>query len=392
MTLVLSHDDVLLYQADAQDLPLVDECVDCVVTSPPYWGLRDYGLGDAGIGLEPTPELYVEHLVEAFREVRRVLKPWGTVWLNLGDCYAASPKGSLAGQDKSGLTSTQTQEHSPVGGVDKRRGSGLKQKDLVMVPARVALALQQPHLQCKGCGNVSHQSVWGKFPNGRLICPRCERASGHEIDTPGWWLRSDIVWSKPNPMPEPVRDRPTNSHEHVFLLAKAQRYYFDAEAIREPLAHDGATSRVASLAGRNKHTVWTIATSPYSEAHFATFPELLVEPCILAGTSERGVCPTCGRPWERVVERTTMEIDRTHTRTSGTMTKPPTSTTTGWRPTCEHEADPIPATVLDPFVGAGTTCAVAHRLGRESIGVDLNAGYLALALKYVQTGKRGRWK
>ena len=423
---------VQLYQADARDLPLEDASVHCAVTSPPYWGLRDYGLessvwggdpdhgheredaswqrrsndakpgpkqstnqGSVGrdvpvqgafcecgawlgtLGLEPTPDLYVQHIVEVFREVRRVLRDDGTLWLNLGDSRVVTPKGNLNGQDKSGLTSTLTQENSPAQGVNKL-ASGLKPKNLVGIPWRVAFALQAD----------------------------------------GWYLRCDIIWSKPNPMPESVQDRPTKAHEYVFLLTKKPRYYYDHEAIKEPVTgnshprgngvnpkggHNKLDGRYrpkqneswsAATSGlvenRNRRDVWTIPTQPYPEAHFATFPEALTEPCILAGTSERGVCAVCGAPWERVVERKPMRINRSNahppelrTRTSGTMTEPPTSKTNGWHPTCDHDAETVPATVLDPFVGSGTTAAVAQRLGRRAIGVDLSAEYLELAQQRV---------
>ena len=259
---------------------LPDACVQCVVTSPPYWGLRDYGV-KGQIGLEPTPEEHVEKMVEVFREVRRVLRDDGTLWLNLGDSYNGSwgaggdyaPGGLRAGQPK----------------YPGRRISALKPKDLVGMPWRIAFALQED----------------------------------------GWYLRSDIIWSKPNPMPESVTDRPTKSHEYVFLLSKRPRYFYDADAIREahkePNRGNGERDRVNyntggiigrgrvgeyeegvrlyNPAGRNRRTVWEIPTQPMPEAHFATFPEALVEPCIKAGTSARGACPKCGAPWRRVVER-----------------------------------------------------------------------------------------
>jgi hypothetical protein len=210
-------------------------------------------------------------------------------------------------------------------------------------------------------------------------------------------------------MPESVTDRCTTAHEHVFLLAKSERYYYDAEAIREPadwarwgeqtigkpyrgikpIDMDSLDERRSN--GRNKRTVWEIATEPYPDAHFATFPQALVEPCVLAGTSERGVCAECGAPWSRVVERSPMEIDRTNnhppelrTRTSGTMTKPPESKTTGWRPTCSCNADTVPATVCDIFAGSGTVGVVAQKLGRCAVLIDASADYLALARRRIE--------
>ena len=262
---------------------LEPESVQCVVTSPPYWGLRDYGF-EGQLGLEETPEKYVENMVEVFREVKRVLRKDGTLWLNLGDGYL--------------------------------------QKELVGIPWRVALALQGD----------------------------------------GWHLRNDIIWSKPNPMPEPVKDRLTKSHEYIFLLTKSKTYYYDHEAIKEPYSessiqrinqatfdkqtggdkdygkvsvHSKNTNSIRGTlekfkenlgSGRNRRTVWEIVTRSYPGAHFATFPEEIPELCIKAGTKPGDV-------------------------------------------------------VLDPFVGSGTTCAVASRLGRESIGIELNEEYLKLALK-----------
>lgn len=321
---------IQLYQADARSLPIPDNSVDCVVTSPPYWGLRDYGLGDQGIGLEPTPEEYCASMVNVFRDIRRVLKPTGTVWMNLGDSYTGS-----------GVH---------PGGGDIQKGKNLKPKDLVGIPWRVAFALQAD----------------------------------------GWYLRSDIIWSKPNPMPESVTDRPTKAHEYIFLLTKSPKYYYDADAIRTK-GMDG---------DRNKRSVWEIATQPYPEAHFATYPEKLVEPCILAGTSEKGVCAECGKPWEREVELTeeyasllasgkawqTTSPLRTSTNNIKRPPKqhpqnvPPKHNTIGWQPTCECNAGVIPGTVLDPFAGSATTLAVAQRLGRKGIGIELNSEYIELAI------------
>ena len=305
---------VQLYQADARSLPLANESVHCVVTSPPYWGLRDYGL-DGGIGLEPTLELYVEHMVEVFREVWRVLRQDGTLWLNLGDAYSGS-WGNYGGQgDGQRAKATERFDRPPYADNGRRppqsyNNNGLKPKDLIGLPWRVAFALQAD----------------------------------------GWWLRSDIVWHKLNPMPESVTDRPTRAHEYVFLLTKSGRYFFDADAIREPAASatlndsrvngQGFVASVTNLdnphyaqaskpdkqrghgrrhagfndcwdampkaeqqaMGTNKRTVWRISTQGFPGAHFATFPEKLVEPCILAGTSEKGVCGLTGDPWERVTE------------------------------------------------------------------------------------------
>lgn len=440
---------VLLLNAHALRIPLPNESVHCVVTSPPYWGLRDYGLpplvwegaadcdhawgdelvtqqrGSVGdhstldgglqaggvgrlqaaqqgqfclrcgawrgcLGLEPTPELYVAHLVQIFREVRRVLRTDGTLWLNLGDSYQASKgysgHGGMEFQQRraeNGLSFSSPAAH--VGGSGRIRPQDrphpvLKPKDLVGIPWRVAFALQAD----------------------------------------GWWLRSDIIWHKPNCMPESVTDRPTKAHEYLFLLAKGERYFYDAEAISEQgigqmgraagFSRDGLSatyiipgqqaaqhrvdrSNAVCTTRRNRRSVWTIPTAPYSGAHFATFPPALVEPCIWAGTSERGVCPTCGAPWERVVGREfvpqgDVSLERGVRGVHGQKQQPFDSwdgyprgttrtTTMGWQPTCNCDiGDPVPATVLDPFVGSGTTLLVARALGRCGVGLDLSLDYL----------------
>jgi len=294
---------------------LPDASVYCCVTSPPYWGLRDYG-HEGQIGLESTPDAYVARMVEVFREVRRVLRDDGTCWVNLGDSY-------------NGIGGPGKQDGGPIGptaavaivGTKGRHIVGLKAKDLVGIPWRVAFALQAD----------------------------------------GWWLRQDIIWHKPNPMPESVRDRCTKAHEYVFLLTKSDRYYYDAYAVSEAVAcvrgpgnkrplkgveEDGEKHRTrAGLhkaaerwreegppESRNRRSVWTITTKPYSGAHFAVMPADLVEPCIKAG------CPEGG-------------------------------------------------TVLDPFAGSGTTLAVAAELGRNAIGCELNPDYIALAERRIKDAR-----
>jgi len=299
------HLTVLLGDCRSVLAGLPAESVHTVVTSPPYWGLRDYGVSDQ-LGLEPTPEAYVADMVAVFREVRRVLRADGTLWLNLGDSYA----GSMTGADRPPEPGHSREDNGRVktgqeGKHQRPQATGLKPKDLVGIPWRVAFALQAD----------------------------------------GWYLRSDIVWSKPNPMPESVTDRPTKAHEYVFLLSKSARYYYDADAVREASTDyeprtigrernvggrtDGYTRPIGNVAtpagGRNLRSVWHIATEPYPGAHFATFPQKLVEPCVKAGCPEGGV-------------------------------------------------------VLDPFAGSGTTGLVANRLGRRAILIDLSADYLDQAL------------
>jgi DNA modification methylase len=523
--------DFTLICADVLDglRTLEDGSVHCVVTSPPYWGLRDYGTGawdggdpncdhdaevrsraerhvgstsfsatsegqimaakaihsrngcpscgaakvDQQLGLEPTPEAYVARMVEVFREVRRVLRADGTCWINLGDSYNSRLDGSHGGWNGS---SPEPQRTKNEGAKVQISAPGLKPKDLVGIPWRVAFALQAD----------------------------------------GWYLRSDIIWSKPNPMPESVTDRPTKAHEYVFLLSKSPRYFFDQEAVREPhvrlwdpakngkgvnfrgvldkrndpVTQEGHYGAIAAPnpAGRNVRSVWEIATQPYPEAHFATYPEELVRRCILAGTSERGCCPECGAPWKRettptdeyakqstrpgihtldrealrlyLIDRrealgiSRAELDRRmgvngasawwegrnylgrfeqqvpswdlyerlktvlalddryddairrvdqdsafrfaagrigEAGPSGASAVPvrerrivPERVTLGWHPGCDHDADPIPCTVLDPFLGSGTTAFVARNHGRRSIGIELSPQYADLAARRLQ--------
>ena len=311
--------DILVGDVFAKLAELPDESVHCVVTSPPYWGLRDYGVAGQ-LGLEPTLGEHLETMVKVFEEVRRVMRPDATLWLNYGDCYAASPSGQKTGIDGrirpgQGINAHTTfddrtftnKPFSTVQGV-------LKPKDLCMIPNRLAIALQEA----------------------------------------GWWVRSEIVWTKPNPMPESVTDRSTSSHEKIWLLSKAQRYHYDADAVRRPYVRDwtpesnnpgwlqgkakyvlggvhktgGFQKSSAEGKGANLRNVWNIATAPYAEAHFATFPPALAEQCIKAGCPENGI-------------------------------------------------------VLDCFGGAGTTGLVADRLGRNAILIELNPEYAELARKRI---------
>lgn len=323
------------YIGDCRDLlsQLPEACVQTCITSPPYWGLRDYGLAGQ-IGLEATPELYVAAIVDVFRGVRRVLRDDGTLWVNLGDSYAGSRSGPQG--DSGEMADREVTKHRAMQSMTKAKGVdpknprkgpswndapnrqsiiGIKHKDLVGIPWMVAFALRAD----------------------------------------GWYLRQDIIWAKPNPMPESVTDRCTKAHEYLFLLSKSASYFYDADAIREPLAQKTLTTfgsrrrskgtdargRVAAdnwtrdvperkpkldkngeHAGANKRSVWTVATQPYDGAHFATFPPKLIEPCVLAGSGPGDI-------------------------------------------------------VLDPFFGSGTTGEVAEKHGRRWIGFDL--GYADLA-------------
>lgn len=322
-----------------------DNFVQTVVTSPPYWGLRDYGV-EGQIGLEKTPEKYVAKIVAVFREVRRVLRIDGILWINLGDSFCSSGKGGYD-RDRPGVSKNRGNNASDFHSAPNRMDlPGIKNKDLVGIPWMVAFALRAD----------------------------------------GWYLRSDIIWAKKNCMPESVTDRPTRSHEYIFLLAKFPKYFYDSDAIKEPAIymeddrksratdnkkcaptlkhngirplykdaksydgkngdkqrghgrrHAGFNARWDAMdkkeqcgAMRNKRSVWSVATHPFAEAHFATFPEKLIEPCILAGCPEKGL-------------------------------------------------------VLDPFMGAGTTALVSSRLNRNFIGIELNPRYIEMAEKRIRS-------
>jgi DNA modification methylase len=603
-----------ILQSDVTNpLPLKDNSVQCVVTSPPYWGLRDYGTaswagGDAGcdhahflggngdaslkqvsnngtqkyqyrdtcrkcgatridrqLGLEATPELYVEHMVAVFREVKRVLRDDGVCFLNLGSSYAGSMKGwspngySYGGPKQrtnagsmglppafvGGRRPSRSLDDAPACGSDDKESesypaTGYACSDLcdecshvllnctssnghqqpeqsvspvsqtdrdnepldcepspaLLPPVSSQESTQQqslPPLQgecshCANCGvclnviasktrdaslcarkraypyeqdssldgaqdfvagqgnnrgtgatdgaSVSHTSGKASYSSSLVYLLKSLRhfkpkdlvnipffvAEALRLD--GWYLRSDIIWSKPNPMPESVTDRPTKAHEYIFLLAKSPNYYFDQDAVREQYEPASiARSKYAlqdirtgvvgqrweagprgvptrefpepNPAGRNIRTVWEIATQPYPEAHFAVFPEAIAERCIKAGTSEKGACSVCGAPWDRVTEST-----RTFQSGSGRSGNPingkqspvqgagygdvrlgPTieTKTLGWQPTCTHDAPITPCVVLDPFSGAGTTALVADKLGRFGIGLELKLDYCQMA-------------
>jgi DNA modification methylase len=417
--------------------------VHCVVTSPPYWGLRDYDIppnvwgGDMhckhqwasehieremrrGVnlaqsaactrggakkiakvgtqkidratcsvcgawhgcyGLEPTIEMYLEHTLEIFREIHRVLRDDGTLWLNIGDSYANGtndPKSSR-------------RDRAEVNVTGRRPPIGLKPKDLCGMPWRVAFALQAD----------------------------------------GWYLRRDIIWNKSNPMPESITDRPSTAHEYIFLLSKSIRYFYDAEAVREKgvwsskysgtmsdtgvgwdkagsvKSHDARETRVRVLASgaasRNLRSVWKMSTQPFSEAHFATFPIALPLKCIKAGTSLKGVCPKCGAPHARILQKKfygnrnpipgsngSLKVNQQKPEFKGdaNFAKYEGPITTGWKASCECNAgDPIPATVLDPFSGAASTGVACVRLDRNYIGLELNPEYIAMSERRLKHAK-----
>jgi DNA modification methylase len=438
----LDDGDVKLFHGDAAEVlaQLPAASVQTCVTSPPYWGLRDYGTGewaggsdecdhvraaaqtknlaasvhstrggakkvadtpdllfadvcgrcgarrvDAQLGLEPSPRLYVRRLVAVFREVRRVLRDDGTLWLNLGDSYTSGLEGgrndggrSIPRSGQGGKSGTKASVVPRDQRTKPKWQHGLKPKDLVGIPWRVAFALQED----------------------------------------GWYLRSDIIWSKPNPMPESVTDRPTKAHEYLFMLSKRPKYYWDADAIREPAepwnsangfnaegqARRNIEGRIGARVdqvqtGRNARSVWAIATQPTAEAHFATMPEELARRCILAGTSEAGECSVCAAPWMRQVERTRYEPpgaadgerfvdasrgDKTRKLSGAAYNAQVRVTGESWAASCACDAPTRPQTVLDPFAGSGTTALVARHHARHAIGIDLSAEYLAIAARRLQ--------
>lgn len=389
MSVYLDDGDVVLHHGDAAATlaTLPAESVDCVVTSPPYFGLRDYGY-DEQIGLEDTPAAFVARLTDVFREVRRVLAPHGTCWVNMGDSYAGSwgnqgrkaERGTRRPINGGMLTPVLDGRFPDKGSNTVKVTEGYKPKDLLGIPWRLAFALQDD----------------------------------------GWWLRSDVIWSKPNPMPESVTDRPTKAHEYLFLLTKAPRYYWDAEAVREttdpysvkvpdgwdtsegshgPIHRNGRekgqqTGDIRS--GRNVRSVWTFPTEPNPEAHFATFPRELVRRCLAAGCPER-VCAECGAPSTRIVERES-RYDHTTTRPTALADRNDlnggatghdirhgvlvSATTVGWTD-CGHGSY-RPGVVLDPFIGSGTTAVVARAAGLRCVGIDGSAEYLEIAARRTQ--------
>lgn len=329
---------------------LPSNSVHCMITSPPYWGLRDYGV-DGQIGLEETLQEFIARLVELFREARRVLRDDGTLWVNMGDSYAGTHNG-YSGDDRPSNSNGSISSNNAQRTVIQKNtiGDGLKPKDLMMQPARLAIALHDD----------------------------------------GWYLRSDIIWHKTNATPASYKDRPTKTHEYVYLFAKSQRYYYDWLAIAEPCKGE-------TIATKNKRTIWATATSRFTDSHFATFPEALIEPMVLAGCPSK-ICTNCGSPHIRVTEKEFMpqedvSLERGIKGAPGqkpqyetnqwdgvprgsTLTK-----TTGWQPTCDCNASSEPGIVLDMFMGSGTTAIVAKKNGRNFIGCDLNTDYVVMSDK-----------
>jgi len=361
---------------------LPDKSVYCCVTSPPYWGLRDYGV-DGQLGLEDTPELFIEKMVQVFREVKRVLKDDGTLWVNIGDSYCSTAPNSMGDpgfiKEAKLKTNNSRKMHRP------QTPLGMKPKDLVGMPWMLAFALRAD----------------------------------------GWYLRSDIIWHKKNPMPESVTDRPTKAHEYIFLLSKSPKYYYDFEAICEKAtggSHGNKTHKHTSeyLKGnnkfrtkanltsieptimKNKRSVWTVPTKGYSEAHFATFPEKLIIDCIKAGTPEF-VCSKCGAAREKILSKklvptskaakTCVIDDRdlnaddqdqgSNRQKDGHLGGHANKYTVEGYTDCGCGEKFVPGIVLDPFMGAATTALVARKLNRNYIGYELSKIYCNIAEKRI---------
>jgi DNA modification methylase len=384
--------DVLMLGCSATEIPMANASVQCIVTSPPYWALRKYA-GEQDVtwkdgekcpyGLEPNVEMYIRHSVQILRELRRVLRGDGVLFWNLGDSYAGSTTiGSGGGSKKQQSVRGAHFEND----VRREFGNGIKPKDLCLIPQRIAIAAQED----------------------------------------GWWIRSMIIWAKPNPMPESCTDRPTDAYEHIIMMTKSEQYFWDSFAVGEEAVPavrkvKGKVGSAAQAEGmgvkpsgngkegsvmvtgnlRNLRNVWNFATQPYSGAHFATFPEELPRRCILAASSEKGCCAKCGAPYERQLEDTpeykalkdknkdemggypsgALEAGRLFTNNTPGHVRD--QITTGWQKTCLCPGDEIkPCVILDPFGGSGTTGRVAIELNRRAVLVDITysgAGYKPLA-------------
>jgi len=382
---------------------LDDNSIDCVVSSPPYYGLRDYGV-NGQFGLEKTYQEYLANTIKVFETFKPKLKDTATIWWNVGDSYNTKPAGNKDLKKSSGLPNKKENLHKRKDNISKVLLKSLKEKDLLMIPNRVAIALQEA----------------------------------------GWYIRSEIIWHKPNPMPESVRDRPTSCHEKIWLITKNKKYYYDADAIKEPLASSsltrlnqdiknqkgsargnggrktngnmkavfskknikgnfskrGITRTTEGLnlktqlekinpLGKNKRNVWTITTKPFKEAHFATFPPDLIEPCIKGGCPEK-VCVKCGNPQIKEFYRKEKynpgygnqhTPKGTHKKIGGVYQKwleenPPEIRL---KASCDCNADFKSGVVLDPFAGAGTTGIVARSLNRTAILIELNPEYIEIS-------------
>tara|TARA_A100001515_G_scaffold98217_1_gene79128 strand:- start:8277 stop:9458 length:1182 start_codon:yes stop_codon:yes gene_type:complete len=373
-----------IYAGDCLDSlkQLEDQSINTCITSPPYFALRDYGV-EGQLGLEETPKEFVDNLVNVFKEVKRVLRDDGTVWLNIGDSYGAQNGKGFNTNANVGSTNRSTEMQKKYGDISShstiKERTGLPPKSLLGMPWRVAFAMQDD----------------------------------------GWILRQDIIWQKPNPMPESVKDRCTKAHEYIFLFSKSPKYYFDNEAIKEesvtvnskgergkPNSAKNVGKSVEGIDGfdvrggfknmgayekRNKRSVWTVNTKPFKEAHFATFPPDLIKPCVLAGCPEK-ICVECGKPYERVMQKPKqLEVERNKRsglddrKVGGVLDKynrenPPIDL--GPQKKCDCKTDETkPGTVLDPFAGSGTTAKVSDSHERDTVLCELSDDYIKIAVR-----------
>ena len=390
----------------------------CCITSPPYWGLRDYGI-EGQVGREDSVSTYVESLVNISLEVKRVLRDDGTYWLNIGDTYCGAGHTNKEVPDPKYAAREQEQKAIALNTYNsKTKLEGFKSKELLGIPWEVVKALQKPILSCNECNYKGHWIKWGHIPNHRKWCPICKKIVDYSKYEDGWYLRTDIIWSKNNPIPDPVKDRPTRSHEYIFLLTKNKKYYYDFHAVLESaLESNRKSSRIGAknqigtqrkdqgrtYAGdikRNKRTVWTVSVANFPSAHFATFPEKLIEPCILAGTSEKGCCPKCLSPWKKIIKREEQLITVYNSSKNKNSCdifnnkidnkKMPQDKeeyrilfkNKGWEPTCNcGEKDVIPSVILDCFSGAATTGYVSIGRGRKYVGIEINQKYIDISEK-----------
>ena len=363
------------------------------ITSPPYLGLRHYQAEDQ-IGRENSVFSYVENLLDICTEIKRTLRKDGTFWLNLGDTYCGTGHTNTEVPDPKYPAREQQQKSIPLNTYNKfTKLEGFKTKDLLGIPWEVAKALQKPILQCHECNYIGHWIKWGHLPNNIKWCPICKKIVSYKKHEDGWYLREDIIWAKKNVLPGPVKDRPTYSHEFLFLLTKNKNYYFDYYGIMEKaldsnkkLSRIGAKDPIGTqrrdtgnfYAGndkKNKRSVWTVSVANFPEAHFATFPEELIKPCILAGSSTKGCCPKCKSPWKRTIEREKIPIE-------GTKEYKIDLRSLGWEPTCKCNIKEIePCTILDPFNGAATTGLCSLKYDRNYVGIDVNENYIRMSRK-----------
>ncbi len=400
-----------IYQGDTLEVlkTFPDESINCVITSPPYWALRDYGV-KGQLGLESTFQEYITKLCDIFDEVKRVLRKDGTCWVNLGDTYFNNSSYSEKGRQGYG--------NDKIGMIYKK--GGLQTKTLCQIPTRFSIKMTEAKYKCTAnhCRYIGRESDWNYWVTGVKLCPKCRnkysKGSPEKVDD-GWILRNTIIWHKPNCMPSSVKDRFTVDYEYVFFFVKNKKYWFEQQKektlTKDNLTRDRDTTRLNKVPGRtkmaglktnaydfkNKRCVWKIPTKPFSDAHFAVFPEELVETPIKAGCPEF-VCNKCGKGREKIYKDTDtrhwterqkstkkgMELYRTGQRgdLSGSF-ETKQSKYIGYS-NCSCNAGFSGGIVLDPFIGSGTVAVMAQKLQRNWVGIDLNPEYIKIANKRIK--------